>query len=125
MKHIRMPTGFCRYSSIVGLVIVAAVGCQSLFSAAKAQGLGPDILYVGDASNNTIKSFNADTGASLDGANGAFITQRSGDLHGPRGLFIAGPELIVVNQNQDQPSLNGEILQYQLKDGSFTGPWVP
>jgi hypothetical protein len=124
MKHSRMPTAFRRYSRVIGLVIVAALGCQSLLPAAKAKGLGPDTLYVGDASDNTIKSFNAD-GLSLDGTRGAFITQPSGDLHGPRGLFIAGPELIVVNQNQDQPSLNGEILQYQLKDGSFTGPWVP
>src|SRR5438874_9872168 len=113
MKPIRMVTGFCSYSRMVGLVIVAALGCQSLLPAAKAQGLGPDILYVGDASDNTIKSFNADTAASLDGAKGAFVTQGSGDLRGPRGLFIAGPELIVVNQNQGQPSLNGEILQYQ------------
>jgi DNA-binding beta-propeller fold protein YncE len=40
------------------------------------------------------------------------------------GLLIAGPELIVVNQNVNLP-LKGEILQYQLKDGSFAGAWVP
>jgi hypothetical protein len=70
MKHTRMPTAFCRYSRMIGLVIVAALGCQSLLPAAKAQGLGADILYVGDASDDTVKSFNADTGA----ANGAFIS---------------------------------------------------
>ena len=62
MKPIRMVTGFCSYSRMVGLVIVAALGCQSLLPAAKAQGLGPDILYVGDESDSTVKSFDADTG---------------------------------------------------------------
>src|SRR4029077_8206096 len=91
--------------------------------AAKAQGLGPDILYVGDESDNKIKSFDAVSGTSLDGANGAFVTP-SGGLRGPMGLLIAGPELIVVNQNIGQP-VNGEISQYHLNNGSFAGTWVP
>ena len=100
------------------------MGFQSLPTATALNnpGLGPDILYVGDENDNTVKSFNADTGASLDGAAGAFVTSGSGGLNGPTGLLIAGPELIVVNQNFG--GANGEILQYQLKDGSFTGPWV-
>jgi hypothetical protein len=42
--------------------------------------------------------------------------------------LIAGPELIVVNQNvSTDPSVqpNGEILQYQIKNGTFAGAWVP
>jgi hypothetical protein len=116
VKQIRMPTGFRRYSRIAGLMIAVGLACQSL-PAAKAEnnsGLGPDILYVGDADDSTIKSFDAD---------GHLITQSSGgDLNGPNALLIAGPELIVVNQNFG--GANGEILQYQLKHLSFTGPWL-
>jgi DNA-binding beta-propeller fold protein YncE len=124
MEYNRMPSGFCRHSKIAGLIIAVGLGFQSLPTATALNnpGLGPDILYVGDENDNTVKSFNADTGASLDGAAGAFVTSGSGGLNGPTGLLIAGPELIVVNQNFG--GANGEILQYQLKDGSFIGPWV-
>jgi hypothetical protein len=111
-----MPTGFRGYSRIAGLIIAVGLGCQSLpaANALNVPGLGPDILYVGDADDSTIKSFDAD---------GHFIAQGSGgDLNGPNGLLIAGAELIVVNQNFG--GANGEILQYQLKDLSFTAPWV-
>jgi DNA-binding beta-propeller fold protein YncE len=122
MKQIRMPTGLSGSSRIAGLVAAVVLGSQLLLSAAVAQGLGPDtdILYVGDVSDNTVKRFTADTGESLVGT---FVTSDSSGLNGPMGLLIAGPELIVVNQNFGTP--NGEILQYQLKDGSFTGRWIP
>jgi len=48
----------------------------------------------------------------LNGSNGAFVTP-SGGLRGPTGLLIAGPQLIVVNQNVNLP-IGGEISQYQL-----------
>ena len=88
-------------------------------ASSNAASLGPDTIYVGDESDSTVKSFSAQTGEP-----GAFVTQNTGHLVGPMGLLIAGPELIVVNQNVDLP-LNGEILQYQLKDGSFASAWVP
>jgi DNA-binding beta-propeller fold protein YncE len=124
MKYNRVRSGFWRHGRIAGLAIAVGLGFQSLTTAEAMNnpGLGPDILYVGDENDNTVKSFNAETGASLDGAAGAFITSGSGGLNGPIGLLIAGPEVIVVNQNFG--SANGEILQYQLKDGSFTRPWV-
>jgi hypothetical protein len=124
MKRIWMPTQFCSYSWIAGLVIAAGLICQPLLSIAKAQGLGPDtdILYVGDDSDNTIKIFRASDGASLNGSNGAFV-KPSGGLRGPMGLLIAGPELIVDNQNVNLP-IGGEISQYQLSNGSFAGTWV-
>jgi hypothetical protein len=93
-------------------------------SHSKAADLGPDILYVGDESDNTVKSFSAQNGASLDGPKGAFVTRNSGSLRGPMGLLIAGTELIVINQDVNQP-VNGEISQYQLKNGSFAGAWIP
>ena len=58
----------------------------------------------------------------LNGSNGAFVTP-SGGLRGPTGLLIAGPQLIVVNQNVNLP-IGGEISQYQLDSGSFAGRWV-
>jgi hypothetical protein len=130
MKQIRRQTGHSRCSSVAGLVIAAAFATQSLLPAAKAQGLGPDILYVGDESDDTVKRFDADTGAPID-ANGAFINNTQcapGDLlcplHGPMGLLIAGAQLIVVNQEVNQP-VNGEISQYLLNNGSFAGALVP
>jgi len=49
-----------------------------------------DSLYIGDqtdpfAIGNTVKRFNAETGAYL----GAFVTSNSGSLHGPRGLIFS------------------------------------
>jgi predicted small secreted protein len=105
---------------VLALLFLALLAVTLLTSSSNAAGLGPDILYVGDEIDNTVKSFSAQ-----DGKKGAFVTQNTtGRLVGPMGLLIAGPELIVVNQNVNLP-LNGEILQYQLKDGSFTGAWVP
>jgi sugar lactone lactonase YvrE len=123
MKRIPMPTRLRRHSAVAGLAIAVGLGCQQLQSAV-AQGLGPntDILYVGDASDNTVKIFRASDGASRNGANGAFVTP-SGGLHGPTALLIAGPQLIVNNQNVNLPN-GGEISQYQLNNGSFAGTWV-
>jgi hypothetical protein len=123
MKQVRTHTIRGRHGWIAALVMAAAFAGQS--PTAEAQGLvpGTDILYIGDASDNTVKIFRADNGKSLNGANGAFVT-RSGGLRGPRGLFIAGPELIVVDQNVNLP-FGGQISQYQLSNGSFAGTWVP
>jgi hypothetical protein len=124
MKPIPMPTRSRRQSALVGLVTAVMLGSQPLQSPVVAQGLSPDtdILYVGDASDNTIKIFRASDGASLNGANGAFVTP-SGGLRGPTGLLIAGPQLIVNNQDVNLP-IGGEISQYQLNNGSFAGRWV-
>jgi len=109
-----MGTGFYARTRTAGLFISAALACQSMQPSANARGFGNDLLYVGDAADSAIKSFNAQ---------GGFLRQSSGDnLNGPNGLLIAGPEIIVVNQNFETE--NGEILQYQLKDLSFTDPWV-
>jgi hypothetical protein len=39
------------------------------------------------------------------------------------GLLIAGPELIVDNQNVNLP-IGGEVSRYQLNNGSFAGTWI-
>jgi DNA-binding beta-propeller fold protein YncE len=79
--------------------------------------LGPDTLYVGDVADSRVKSFSA-----KDGSPAGFTTQQ-GQLKGPMGLFTAVGDLVVVNQNLDRP-LNGEILQYLLRGGTFAGPLV-
>ena len=45
-----------------------------------------DSLYVGDVSDNTVKSFDAATGEYL----GVTVKQSLSGLHGPRGLLIEG-----------------------------------
>jgi hypothetical protein len=74
-----------------------------------------DILYVGDNSDNTVKSFSATTGAYL----GTFVTSGSGGLSGPRGLiFGEGHNLLVVNQNVGTTT-SGDVLRYDGQTGSF------
>ncbi len=79
-----------------------------------------DILYVGDAADNSVKEFNADTGAYL----GTLVASGSGGLDGPRGLIFKNPgNLLVVNQNVDQ-SFSGEILDYNGHTGAPKSPVV-
>ena len=84
-----------------------------------AAGLTPDTdtLYVGDQGDDTVKSFNAETGQAES------FTITDAALHGPRALLIGGGQLLVVNQNVDQP-VNGEVRQYLLRTGAFAGPLV-
>lgn len=81
-----------------------------------------DSLYIGDGGDDTVKRFNAKTGAYVDKV--PFVSAGSGDLHGPRGLIFTGGKLDVVNQNVNTP-FNGEILQYRRDNGAFLGALVP
>jgi DNA-binding beta-propeller fold protein YncE len=79
-----------------------------------------DYLYIGDGSDDTVKTFDAETGQYL----GIFVTQESGNLHGPRGLiFDHHHNLLVTNQNVDQPQ-NGDVLKYKKQTGQFLGELV-
>jgi hypothetical protein len=74
-----------------------------------------DSLFVGDASDNTVKRFDATTGAYQ----GTLVAPGSGGLHDPRGLiFGQGHDLLVVSQNVNLP-LNGEVLRYDGETGAF------
>jgi hypothetical protein len=74
-----------------------------------------DTLYVGDGNDNTVKQFDATTGAYL----GTFVASGSGSLLGPRGLiFGRHHDLNVVNQNVGT-TINGEVLRYDNKSGAF------
>ena len=98
----------------------------SLAAAAALLGaLGPqsaradDVLYIGDGGDNTIKSFNATTGAFQAASDGPVIS----GLAGPRGLVKSGGELLVVNQNVNLP-IPGEVLRYSAATGAFLGALI-
>jgi hypothetical protein len=75
-----------------------------------------DTLYIGDGNDNTVKQFDATTGAYL----GTFVTSGSGGLLGPRGLiFGEGHNLLAVNQNVFTVGIGGEVLRYDGQTGAF------
>jgi hypothetical protein len=89
--------------------------------AARAGSVQGDFLYVGDPGDNTIKRYDAQTGAYL----GVFVPTTDGSvvLDGPNGVLLAG-NLLVANQNLGLP-INGEIDQYCSVNGSSLGALVP
>ncbi len=119
-----------KYLVSIALLMLTVVLSTTLHANAD-DSKNADSLYVGDqtdrfASGNTVKRFDAETGAFL----GAFVTSNSGGLHGPRGLIFSQRgegergDLLVVNQNQDLP-LNGEVLRYDGKTGAFLKALIP
>ncbi len=78
---------------------------------------GADVLYVGDAGDNTIKAFDASDGTFLSVSDGPGVS----GLAGPRRIIVRGSELLVVNQNVDQP-VPGEVLSSMPPRGCF---WAP
>jgi hypothetical protein len=78
----------------------------------------PDSLYIGDAADNTIKRFDAQTGAFF-----SVFVQNAG-LRGPRGILHVGSNLLVSNQNVNEP-FPGEIDQFSIANGKSLGGLVP
>ncbi|MEH7612079.1 Vgb family protein [Gottfriedia acidiceleris] len=79
-----------------------------------------DFLYIGDGSDNTVKTFDAKTGRFL----GSFVASNCNCLFGPRGLiFDHRGNLLVTNQNVGQPQ-NGDVLKFNGQTGSFLGELV-
>ena len=83
-----------------------------------------DVLYVGDNSDNTVKRFNANTGAAID--SGIFVTSGSGGLNGVRGLIFAtiinqqgDPVNALVADSQNPGANAGNILTYNSTTGEF------
>lgn len=80
---------------------------------------GQDLLYIGDGSDNTVKTFDPVTGQYL----GAFVVPGSGGLNGPRGLLFTHEEnLLVANQNVRKN--NGNVLKYSGQSGRFLNELV-
>jgi hypothetical protein len=102
------------------MVLLAVTFCTvtgNSFGQVRPAALGPDTLYVTDELDGTVKSFSTQDGSRL-----GFTTQK-GQLRAPMGLFVAGGELVVVNQNAGKP-FSGEILQYLLRGGKLAGHWL-
>jgi hypothetical protein len=77
-------------------------------------------LYISDIGDNSVKRFNALTGEYQ----GLFVKPESGGLLGPQGLIFGHRELLLSNQNVDQP-FPGEILSYLRRNGAFSEALVP
>jgi outer membrane protein assembly factor BamB len=91
-----------------------------------------DSLYIGDANDNTVKSFDASTGNYV----GIFVTKNGcpanpgstpplGCLYGPRGLvFDSQGHLLVADQNVNL-GIPGAIYEYNAQTGAFVTALVP
>jgi hypothetical protein len=104
---------------IRSLTTAASLGLLALVST--TMGDTPDTVYIGDGGDNTVKAFNAADGGPISGSKATFA---SSGLHGPRGILVAGGQLIVVDQNAGK-NIGGEILQFRLSNGNLTGAIVP
>lgn len=97
------------------LDFVIALVCLAVAGAARAD----DVLFVGDAGDNTIKAFDSGDGSLVWISDGPAVS----GLAGPRGIIIRDGELLVVNQNVDQP-VPGEVLRFDAATGEFLGSVV-
>jgi hypothetical protein len=80
-----------------------------------------DILYVGEYASNSVKKFDATTGAYL----GMAMSLGGTKTLGINGLIIDhNHDLLVVNQNTGTP-YNGAVLRYNATTGADLGPLVP
>jgi hypothetical protein len=103
--------------ALLAILAVTAVAVLGGATPGAAQVSSPpaDSLYVGDAADNLVKRFDAQTGRFLDTLNGG--------LHGPRGiLHIAN--ILVSNQNVGT-SIPGDIEQFSNVTGKSLGLLVP
>jgi hypothetical protein len=79
-----------------------------------------DFLYVGDGGDNTVKQFDATTGAFVDN----LVAPGSQGMLGPRGLLFRNPgQLLAVNQNVGL-TIPGEVLRYNGVTGAPLGALV-
>jgi hypothetical protein len=80
---------------------------------------GNDVMYIGDGSDNSLKVFDVITGPGQATASfkGTLVKSQAG-LHGPRGLVIAGGNLLVSDQNVGTAT-NGDILLYDSATGNL------
>ncbi|MDC0666347.1 hypothetical protein [Nannocystis radixulma] len=94
------------------VVLAAELGTASAQAA--------DSLYAADPSDNTVKRFDADTGAFQ----GVFVRKGNSPLKGPRGLiFDSDGDLLIANQNVGA-NKSGSILRHDGTTGEFLGELV-
>jgi hypothetical protein len=87
-----------RWLALAGCVCSLALGTASL----RAQ----EVLYVGDAGNNTVKRYDAVTGTFL----GELSTSAHDPINGPHGVVSDGTTLLLVNQNVLK-NIPGEVVR--------------
>lgn len=116
-----MAIAFKNLRNIGALFGVALLVLTAGFGAPPANAQESDSLYVGDQSDNTVKRFDATSGAFL----GEFVKKGNSPVKGPRGLiFNAEGDLLVSNQNSGANKF-GEILKHEGATGDFLGALVP
>ncbi|WER49961.1 hypothetical protein CupriaWKF_22930 [Cupriavidus sp. WKF15] len=98
------------------LLLSASIG---LIGLSVAQSSRADELFIGDLGDDTVKAFDSDSGAYL----GAFVSSKSGGLHGPIGLIFTDGQLVVVNQNVNLP-IPGEVLRFDGALGTYISKLV-
>jgi hypothetical protein len=114
MKNITKSQSTKASVSVAALILAVGLGASSLNCAA-------DSLYIGDTSDNTVKSFDAATGEFL----GATVKRSLSGLHGPRGLLMdTGSDLLASDQNAGT-STAGDILEYDTATGKLSERVVP
>src|SRR3982751_6802718 len=105
----QMKYRMTRESLALSLLFTTVAFTPASLLRAQGHSRTKDILYIGDAHDNTIKRFDAsrtyqDTGGNYLGvAKGPLVPSGSGGLLGPRGIIIdsshGADDLIVLNQN--------------------------
>src|ERR1051325_4035580 len=110
-----------KYSQRTGTVVsLALLALTVTLTTAPTHAQDSDSLYIGDGSDNTVKRFDAASGAFL----GTFVKTSLGGLKLPLGLiFDSGGELLVSDQNVFTSS-PGDILQYDAS-GKLSNIVVP
>ncbi len=104
----------CR--SVLRSILLSAAVAMSAWSV--GQTAKADELFVGDFGDNTVKHFDASSGAYL----GTFVPSGTAGLNGPTGMIFSDGQLVLVNQNVGNNF--GEILRFDGATGMFIGKLV-
>jgi len=121
MKKVRSQS---RIAAVIGLIIMATA---MMFEAPLAKAA--DYLYIGDQHDNTVKQFNASTGAFLS----TFVKSQGG-LHGPMGIvFDSSANLWLSNQNANTNTSgeillfgnSGKLLEQVVQNSNVNAPFAP
>ncbi len=94
---------------VAPLVLIGGLATRS--------AVGADSLYIGDGNDDTVKRYDAETGAFIS----VFVGPGSGGLHGPRGLLIDNDGNLLVSSQNFGLKIPGAILRF---DGT-TGASLP
>jgi DNA-binding beta-propeller fold protein YncE len=97
------------------LISVVLLVAAAAFSVADADSADADSLYVGDAGDNSVKSFDASTGDFL----GTTVKHALSGLHGPRGLVVNADGNLLVSDQNVGTSTPGDVLLYSSTTGKL------